>query len=121
MQFRRIIPLSMGKCCAQKDAGVRQWRDDHQFETENPQGQSDTGRNPSSPLFPEPLQEHNTKALIPSKIKLPADRILLEEVGGCLTSSQMCAGKTNQTNDLFYLSSVSIDRRVNVVSLRDRL
>lgn len=46
-----------------------------------PQGQSDTGRNPSPPLFPEPLQEPNTKALIPSKIKLPADRIQ-EGVGG---------------------------------------
>lgn len=53
----------------------------HQLGTETPQGQSDTGRNPSPPLFPEPLQEHNTKALIPSKIKLPADRILLEGGG----------------------------------------
>lgn len=57
---------------------------DHQYGTETPQGQSDTGRNPSPPLFPEPLQEHNTKALIPSKIKLPADRILLEVVVGLL-------------------------------------
>lgn len=41
--------------------------------TETPQGQSDTGRNPRPPLVPEPLQEHNTKALFPSKITLPAD------------------------------------------------
>lgn len=44
---------------------------------DNPQGQSDSGRNPKPLLAPEPPQEHDTKAPFPSKIKLPADWIFL--------------------------------------------
>lgn len=68
-----------GWWCMKDREGVKKNKK-KQPQTETPQGQSDTGRNPSPLLVPEPPQKHNTKALFPSKIKLPADWSLLQDL-----------------------------------------
>lgn len=66
----------MGELKVKKKKKIGERKKERGIET--PQGQSDSGRNPKPLLVPEPLQEHETKAPFPSKIKLPPDWILFQ-------------------------------------------
>lgn len=70
MQSTQVIAIPVGgQVRRTKDRGEKK-KKKKELVIETPQGQSDTGRNPKPPLVPEPIQEHNTKAPFPSKIRL---------------------------------------------------